>query len=87
MPTDIEIAQAAQMLPITEIAANLNIPDAALIPYGRYKAKIDMRALGERPRRAKLILVTAINPTPAGAGWAQTQCWRCASRRWGRCSA
>ncbi len=68
MPTDIEIAQAAQMLPITEIAANLNIPDAALIPYGRYKAKIDMRALGERPRRAKLILVTAINPTPAGEG-------------------
>ena len=68
MPTDIEIAQAAQMLPIAEIAANLNIPDAALIPYGRYKAKIDMRALGERPRRAKLILVTAINPTPAGEG-------------------
>lgn len=68
MPTDIEIAQAAQMLPITEIAANLNIPDAAFIPYGRYKAKIDMRALGERPRRAKLILVTAINPTPAGEG-------------------
>lgn len=68
MPTDIEIAQAANMLPITEIAARIDVPDAALVPYGRFKAKVDPRALGGRPRRAKLILVTAINPTPAGEG-------------------
>ena len=68
MPTDIEIAQAAKMLPITDIAAGLNIPDEALIPYGRYKAKVDPRALGDAAPHAKLILVTAINPTPAGEG-------------------
>ena len=68
MPTDIEIAQAAKMLPITEIAKSINIPDDALIPYGRYKAKVDPRALGGAERRAKLVLVTAINPTPAGEG-------------------
>ena len=68
MPTDIEIAQAAKMLPITEIAKSINIPDDALIPYGRYKAKVDPRALGGAERHAKLVLVTAINPTPAGEG-------------------
>ena len=68
MPTDIEIAQKAQMLPITEIAKSINIPDDALVPYGKYKAKVDPHALGDKPRRAKLILVTAINPTPAGEG-------------------
>ena len=68
MPTDIEIAQAAKMLPITEIAKSINIPDDALILYGRYKAKVDPRALGGAERRAKLVLVTAINPTPAGEG-------------------
>ena len=68
MPTDIEIAQKAQMLPITEIAKSINIPDDALVPYGKYKAKVDPQALGDKPRRAKLILVTAINPTPAGEG-------------------
>lgn len=68
MPTDIEIAQKAQMLPIIEIAKSINIPDDALVPYGKYKAKVDPQALGDKPRRAKLILVTAINPTPAGEG-------------------
>ena len=68
MPTDIDIAQAAKMLPITEVASSLSIPDEALIPYGRYKAKVDPRALGDAKRHAKLILVTAINPTPAGEG-------------------
>ena len=68
MKSDIEIAQAAQMLPITEIAAKLNIDENTLEPYGRVKAKIDITALKDAPRKGKLILVTAINPTPAGEG-------------------
>ncbi len=68
MKSDIEIAQAAQMLPITEIAAKLNIDENTLEPYGRTKAKIDITALRDAPRKGKLILVTAINPTPAGEG-------------------
>ena len=69
-PTDIEIAQSVTMKPITEIAAELAIDDAYLEPYGRYKAKIDLRCLdGLRERRdGKLVLVTAITPTPAGEG-------------------
>ena len=68
MKSDIEIAQAAEMLPITEIAAKLNIDENTLEPYGRTKAKIDITALKDAPRKGKLILVTAINPTPAGEG-------------------
>ena len=68
MKSDIEIAQAAEMLPITEIAAKLNIDENTLEPYGRTKAKIDITALKDTPRKGKLILVTAINPTPAGEG-------------------
>ncbi len=68
MKTDIEIAQAATPLPITEIAAELGLSDAMLEPYGRIKAKIDVGALRQAPRKGKLILVTAINPTPAGEG-------------------
>ncbi len=68
MRSDIEIAQAAEMLPITEIAAKLNIDENTLEPYGRVKAKIDITALKDAPRKGKLILVTAINPTPAGEG-------------------
>ena len=68
MRSDIEIAQAAEMLPITEIAAKLNIDENTLEPYGRTKAKIDITALKNLPRKGKLILVTAINPTPAGEG-------------------
>jgi formate--tetrahydrofolate ligase len=66
--TDIEIAQEAALLPIGEIAAKLGIGQEALEPYGHYKAKIDIHTLRDLPRRSKLILVTAINPTPAGEG-------------------
>ena len=66
--TDIEIAQAAAMRPICDVAAELHIPEEAVEQYGRYKAKIDPRAVGALPRRGKLILVTAITPTPAGEG-------------------
>ena len=66
--TDIEIAQAAAMRPICDVAAELHIPEEAVEQYGRYKAKIDPRALRALPRDGKLILVTAITPTPAGEG-------------------
>ncbi len=70
MPTDIEIARAATKLPIQAIGSKLGIPDQELIPYGRDKAKIDARFLASLKGRrdGKLILVTAINPTPAGEG-------------------
>ena len=68
MKTDIEIAQEAKLLPIGEVAAKLGVPEEALEPYGRTKAKLDRNALRDLPRKAKLILVTAINPTPAGEG-------------------
>ncbi len=69
-PADIEIAQAARKQPIEEIAARLDIPADALIPYGHDKAKIDLsyiESLNDRPD-GRLILVTAITPTPAGEG-------------------
>ncbi|BAK98830.1 formate--tetrahydrofolate ligase [Oscillibacter valericigenes Sjm18-20] len=66
--TDIEIAQEAKMLPIGEIAAKLGVSENALEPYGRTKAKLDIHTLRDVPRKGKLILVTAINPTPAGEG-------------------
>src|SRR5437016_10849515 len=69
--SDIEIAQAAAMRPIGQVAADkLGIPDEALSLYGRYKAKISLdyiRSLADRPN-GRLILVTAITPTPAGEG-------------------
>lgn len=68
--SDLEIARAATLRPITEIAAGLGIPETSLIPYGRTKAKIDfdfVRSLEGRPDGA-LVLVTGINPTPAGEG-------------------
>ncbi|NCE66370.1 formate--tetrahydrofolate ligase [Pseudoflavonifractor sp. 524-17] len=68
MKTDIEIAQEAKMRPIAEVAAQLGIGEDALEPYGRTKAKLDLNALRDLPRKAKLVLVTAINPTPAGEG-------------------
>lgn len=69
MPSDIEIAQAAKPLPITEVAANLGIQPDRLIPYGFDKAKVDCSVLREEPEHpCKLVLVTAINPTPAGEG-------------------
>ena len=70
MPTDIEIAQRAQLLPIARIAAKLGIPEHAVEPYGRTKAKISLAWLGTQARRAqaRLVLVSAISPTPAGEG-------------------
>ncbi len=70
MATDIEIARAAKMKPISEIGANLGIPDESLEPYGRFKAKIAMEWINQQKDRpdGKLVLVTAINPTPAGEG-------------------
>ena len=67
--TDIEIAQATPMRPIAEIAQKAGIADKYLESYGRYKAKVDPRLLKESDRpEGKLILVTAITPTPAGDG-------------------
>ncbi len=68
MKTDIEIAQAAEMLPIRRIAEQLGIREEELEPYGRYKAKLNLNRVREMPRKGKLILVTAISPTPAGEG-------------------
>ncbi len=68
MPTDIEIARQATLIPITDVAKNAGVPDEALIPYGKYKAKIDRDLLTTGDKQGKLILVTAINPTPAGEG-------------------
>ena len=67
--TDIEIAQSCEMKPITEIAASAGIDEAMLEPYGKYKAKIDLSLPGDESRKnGKLVLVTAITPTPAGEG-------------------
>jgi len=68
MKTDIEIAQSAVLRPMPEIAAKLGVGEDALEPYGRNKAKLNIADLGDKPRKGKLILVTAINPTPAGEG-------------------
>ena len=69
MMTDIEIAQSVEMQPITEIAKTAGIEDKYLEQYGKYKAKIDLSLLKESKRGdGKLILVTAITPTPAGEG-------------------
>ena len=67
--SDIEIAQECEMLPITQIAEKAGIDDKYLEQYGKYKAKIDYNLLKEKPaENGKLVLVTAINPTPAGEG-------------------
>ncbi|HUE76374.1 MAG TPA: formate--tetrahydrofolate ligase, partial [Longimicrobiales bacterium] len=69
MKTDIEIAQEAELHPITEIAAKIGLSGDDIIPYGRYKAKVPLDiARRDAPPRAKLILVAGINPTPAGEG-------------------
>ncbi|MBR3095479.1 MAG: formate--tetrahydrofolate ligase, partial [Clostridia bacterium] len=67
--TDIEIAQQCSMRPITEIAAKAHIDEAYIEQYGKYKAKIDPKLLKDTDRPdGKLVLVTAITPTPAGEG-------------------
>ena len=66
--SDIEIAQGAQMLPIAEVAARAGLTEDMIEPYGRTKAKVDIHSLADAPRKGKLVLVTAINPTPAGEG-------------------
>ena len=68
MKSDIEIAQSAHLEPITDIAAKAGIAPEYLEPYGRYKAKLLPGCVENKPRKGKLILVTAINPTPAGEG-------------------
>ena len=70
MLTDLEIAQAAKMAPVTEIAKELGIDDDSLELYGKYKAKVALDSFGNK--NGKLILVTAINPTPAGEGKSTT---------------
>src|ERR1700723_2368357 len=70
MASDIEIARAARLKPIAEIAAKIGAPESALRPYGRFIAKLEydfLESLSNRPE-GKLILVTAISPTPAGEG-------------------
>ena len=66
--TDLEIAQKCEMRPIYEIAKKARIDEKYVEPYGKYKAKIDPSAAGDREKNGKLILVTAITPTPAGEG-------------------
>ncbi len=66
--SDIEIAQEARMLPISEVAAKAGFSVDQVEYYGRHKAKVDINLIRDMPLRAKLILVTAINPTPAGEG-------------------
>ena len=68
MLSDIEIAQAAKMQPITEIAAKLGLQGEDVIPYGHYKAKLNHKLAKADKPEGKLILVTAISPTPAGEG-------------------
>jgi formate--tetrahydrofolate ligase len=70
VPSDIEIAQASKMKPIAEVAKKLGIPDDALSPFGHYKAKISLDYIDTLKGKpdGKLILVTAISPTPAGEG-------------------
>ena len=66
--TDIEIAQQAKMQPITQIAAAAGIDTELLEPYGKYKAKVSLSLLDHAKKQGKLVLVTAITPTPAGEG-------------------
>lgn len=68
VPSDIEIAQAAKMRPIADVAAEVGLTPDEILPYGRYKAKISAEAIARRKARGRLVLVTGINPTPAGEG-------------------
>lgn len=68
MKTDIEIADQAEMLPIKDIAARIGLNEDQIEPYGRYKAKISLPVKEVSGKKHKLVLVTSINPTPAGEG-------------------
>ncbi|MCE5342850.1 MAG: formate--tetrahydrofolate ligase, partial [Eubacteriales bacterium] len=68
MATDLEIAREAALKPIEAIAQEVGFAPESLAPYGRYIAKINARVYRDRPARARLVLVTALNPTPAGEG-------------------
>lgn len=68
MKSDIEIAQSTPLMPIGQVAAKAGIDENLLEYYGKVKAKLDITPLRNQPRKGKLILVTAINPTPAGEG-------------------
>ena len=68
VPTDIEIAQAAKLRPIADVAAEIGLGPDEILPYGRYKAKITPEAIARRTPKGRLVLVSGINPTPAGEG-------------------
>ncbi|HEY6783621.1 MAG TPA: formate--tetrahydrofolate ligase, partial [Gemmatimonadales bacterium] len=68
VPSDIAIAQAAKMRPVADIARELGLADDEVELYGKYKAKIQLSAISKRKPKGKLVLVTGINPTPAGEG-------------------
>jgi len=70
--TDLEIARAAKLRPLDEVARKIGIPAEAVEPYGRYKAKLDLNVAPAGDKRGKLILVTAISPTLAGEGKSTT---------------
>lgn len=100
MLTDIEIAQKAKMLPIIDVAKKLGVEEEDLELYGKFKAKISdsLEEKVKHNKSGKLVLVTAINPTPAGEGkplpqWGWARRWQSwgkrlalpfVSRRWGR---
>ena len=68
VPSDIAIAQAAKMRPIADVAAEVGLGPEEILPYGRFKAKISAEAMAKRKPKGRLVLVTGINPTPAGEG-------------------
>ncbi|HKT59382.1 MAG TPA: formate--tetrahydrofolate ligase [Gemmatimonadales bacterium] len=68
VPSDIAIAQAAKLRPIQEVAAELGLGPDDILPYGRYKAKISAEVVARAKPKGRLVLVTGINPTPAGEG-------------------
>jgi len=68
VPTDIAIAQAAELRPVADIAAELGLDDEEIELYGKYKAKVRLAALARHKPKGRLVQVTGINPTPAGEG-------------------
>ncbi len=68
VPSDIAIAQAAKLRPIADVAAEVGLTPDEILPYGRHKAKVSAEAIARRKPKGRLVLVTGINPTPAGEG-------------------